>query len=1092
MKKSLFSLLAASLMLFVLTPIQAEATPTFYALDNGRLRIGTGSENSVNANGTLQQPFYKSGSNYFKLTFSSFPLDIAIGIDGDGSQNWNLSGTIITTNASNNADTYSTARAIPSAADTDYSGFTTVSTSGTGVTGYGTIVAKRNFTIGSNTLEVTNTYILGETASFIEIRTKVRNTHASLSLTNLRTWVGTRDDFVGTADSVIKERGDISTGSFVLSPNQAARSPALRIKSGSEGVLFYSTSEKAYASINNCCRFSNAYQQNPATSVLQTTPVDGSYAMYVRMNDLAVGAEEEFKWFYAAGALAALDSVTTAVAAAGAPALPTGTPGNTEIALSWTAPTSADPIVGYRIFQSTDGTNFDSGTDQLTTSLTRTITGLTNGTSYYYKVAALTGTSPYTVGTSSGASAAIVPRTVPGAPTSVIATRQNAQVSLSWSAPTSNGGSALVDYEIEFSSDAGSTWTPFSDSTSTSTSGVVTGLSNGTAYVFRVKAENIAGLSAPSTASTAVTPVAPFGLTMTLDKNSLVAGQTLTATVTAFISDGVIYPDYGGSAPSLTVSTDSAAVFATPSAWSSGVSTVVVTLKTAGSHSIVATTGAVSVTAGPVAVTHSTLSKYAITLASSVNENQVVTATITAQDTFSNPILNHTPSTPVLSSTGNQAAFGTLSSWTNGVATVTVSYASAGARNFIYTDGAISRTVLVTVTVPTTPVVTTISPSTSTTDGGITVTITGSQLTGTTAVTFGGIAAINIVVVSDTEVTVTNPANAEGEAVVVVTTSSGSDVDAKTFTYTPTVATIAARAAAAAAAAARAEAARQAAANQALAQRIAVQAIPAPEPGTATGPISIVGLGQASAIYVAPEARPTIPGFSSLRVSGNSIEVVPTETFSGRMTVPVTIIEGGAIVTLNIPIIVNPKPVPAAATTPVSRDATSVTWEPSPNAVSYKVVLNNQELCTSSTTSCNIPKILGPRSKMEVITLGNDGTVSSQVLPAYTPGRPIPVLDVKFGLGSSSITRTEIAKLRSFVSLMNEQGFTRVAITAFTDGVGGISGAKSLSSARAQSVARFLDRFLNVELKPSAKGISPNANGSRPDANARKAEVAVQ
>jgi hypothetical protein len=384
------------------------------------------------------------------------------------------------------------------------------------------------------------------------------------------------------------------------------------------------------------------------------------------------------------------------------------------------------------------------------------------------------------------------------------------------------------------------------------------------------------------------------------------------------------------------------------------------------------------------------------------------------------------------------------------------------------------------------------SPSTSTTDGGITVTITGSQLTGTTGVTFGGIAATNIVVVSDTEVTVTNPANAEGSVVVVVTTGSGSDVDAKTFSYTPTAATIAARAAVAAAAAAREEAARQAAANQALAQRVTVQATPTPDPGAATGPISLVGLSPASTIYVAPEARPTIPGFSLLRVTGNNIEVVPTETFSGKMIVPVTIIDGGAIVTLNIPVIVNPKPVPSAATTPVSRTATSVTWEPSPNAVSYKVVLNNQELCTSSTTSCSIPKILGPKSKMEVITLGNDGTVSSQVLPAYTPGKPIPVLDVKFGLGSSTITRPEIRKLRSFVSLMNEQGFTKVAITAFTDGVGGISGAKSLSSARAQSVARFLDRFLNVELKPSAKGISPNARGSRPDANARKAEVAVQ
>lgn len=818
------------------------------------------------------------------------------------------------------------------------------------------------------------------------------------------------------------------------------------------------------------------------------TSGDAGIGMGFNLGTLNAGASTTFDFAYVLSST----SASQAVAAASAPPAPTGTPGNTQIPLSWTAPASADTIVGYRIFQSTDGTNFDSGTDQISTGLSKTITGLTNGTSYYYKVAALTGTSPYTVGTLSGASAAIVPRTVPGTPTSVTATRQNAQVSLSWTAPVSNGGSAITDYEIEYSSDTGTTWVPFTDSTSTSTSAVITGLSNGTEYIFRVKAENIAGLGSPSTSSAAVTPVAPFGLTMTLDKNSMIAGQTLTATITAFISDGVIYPDYGGSAPALTVSTDSSAVFATPSAWSSGVSTVVVTLKTAGNHSIVATSGAVSVTAGPVAVTHSTLTKYAITLATSVNENQVVTATITAQDAFSNAILNHTPTNPVLSSTGNQAVFGTLSSWTSGVATVTVSYAANGARNFIYTDGAISKTVLITVTVPTTPVVTSISPSTSTTDGGVTVTITGSQLTGTTGVTFGGVAATNIVVVSDTEVTVTNPANAEGDAIVVVTTSSGSDVDARTFSYTATAAVIAARAAAAAAAAARAEAARQAAANQALAQRIAVQAIPTPDPGTATGPISLVGLGEASAIFVAPEARPTIPGFSSLRVSGNSIEVVPTETFSGRMTVPVTVIEGGATVTLNIPIIVNPKPVPAAATTPVSRSATSVTWEPSSNAVSYKVVLNDQELCASATTSCSIPKILGPKSKMEVITLGNDGTVSSQVLPAYIPSKPIPVLDVKFGLGSSAITNVEIRKLKRFVSLMNEQGFTKVAITAFTDAVGGVTGAKALSLARSQSVARFLDRFLNVELRPFAKGIFPDARGSRPDANARKAEVAVQ
>jgi hypothetical protein len=107
-------------------------------------------------------------------------------------------------------------------------------------------------------------------------------------------------------------------------------------------------------------------------------------------------------------------------------------------------------------------------------------------------------------------------------------------------------------------------------------------------------------------------------------------------------------------------------------------------------------------------------------------------------------VTSYSPTNPVLSSTDSAASFGTLSSWVNGVATVTVSYANNGSCNFVYTDGAISKTVWVTVTLPTTPVVTSVSPNSSTTDGGVTVTITGSQLTGTTGVTFGGISATNV------------------------------------------------------------------------------------------------------------------------------------------------------------------------------------------------------------------------------------------------------------------------------------------------------------------------------------------------------------
>jgi hypothetical protein len=184
-----------------------------------------------------------------------------------------------------------------------------------------------------------------------------------------------------------------------------------------------------------------------------------------------------------------------------------GTARDSSVALSWTAPASdgGASITSYRI------TPYIGATAQTpittTSAATSTIVdGLTNGTAYTFTVAAINsaGTGP-----DSAASAAITPAapTVPWAPTSVVGAAQDRAVSLSWSAPASDGGSSITGYRI----------TPYIGTTaqapiltnSTNTSYTVTGLTDGTTYTFTVAAINKVGTGPDSTASTPVTPVAP-------------------------------------------------------------------------------------------------------------------------------------------------------------------------------------------------------------------------------------------------------------------------------------------------------------------------------------------------------------------------------------------------------------------------------------------------------------------------------------------------------------------------------------------------------------------------------------------------------
>ena len=98
--------------------------------------------------------------------------------------------------------------------------------------------------------------------------------------------------------------------------------------------------------------------------------------------------------------------------------------------------------------------------------------------------------------------------TAPGAPTLTAATAGNASVALAWTAPASNGGSAITSYTVT-ASPGGATCT---------TSGLsctVSGLTNGITYSFTVTATNAVGTGPPSNALSAIPAAVPGAPTLT-------------------------------------------------------------------------------------------------------------------------------------------------------------------------------------------------------------------------------------------------------------------------------------------------------------------------------------------------------------------------------------------------------------------------------------------------------------------------------------------------------------------------------------------------------------------------------------------------
>lgn len=161
--------------------------------------------------------------------------------------------------------------------------------------------------------------------------------------------------------------------------------------------------------------------------------------------------------------------------------------GESQVLINWVAPTL--PFNGVDVEQSLDsGSTWATYSKLPPTSTHVRIQGLVDGKNYYFRVRWIWPDNSLGIPSKTLVG---VPINNPSQPSGLIATASGTQVALNWDQTTQ---SSVSGYEIEQSTDGGTTWTVITSNSGSPSAGyLVEGLIAGTTYTFRIKALAIGG-----------------------------------------------------------------------------------------------------------------------------------------------------------------------------------------------------------------------------------------------------------------------------------------------------------------------------------------------------------------------------------------------------------------------------------------------------------------------------------------------------------------------------------------------------------------------------------------------------------------------
>lgn len=219
--------------------------------------------------------------------------------------------------------------------------------------------------------------------------------------------------------------------------------------------------------------------------------------------------------------------------------------GDSNVIVDWDAPTAGQAptsyVVQYKRTSDSDSAYVTFSNPSAPTTI-ETVTGLTNGVSYSFRVA---GTNAFGTGAYSVVRTA-TPLGPPPPPTSLIATAKASSAEISFTNPISDGGAAITNYQ--YSINNGSSWASFSPA-DTSTPVTIPGLTDGVTSSILLRAVNGYG-SGPASLALSVIPGLVARLSNLTLSNNPEKGINTTLTVSMSIAGKATFLINGKRIPS--------------------------------------------------------------------------------------------------------------------------------------------------------------------------------------------------------------------------------------------------------------------------------------------------------------------------------------------------------------------------------------------------------------------------------------------------------------------------------------------------------------------------------------------------------------